>query len=57
MNENFEVTKKFIIDVLNDKHYNSDMSNDMNFTINWISEIFKFDKNQINELKNLANLL
>ena len=56
MNENFEVTKKFIIDVLNDKCYNSDMSNDMNFTINWISEIFKFDKNQVNELKKLANL-
>ena len=56
MNENFEVTKKFIIDVLNDKHYNSDMSNDMNFTINWISEIFKFDKNQVNELKKLANI-
>lgn len=56
MNENFEVTKKFIIDVLNNKRYNSDMSNDMNFTINWISEIFKFDKNQVNELKNLANL-
>ena len=56
MNENFEVTKKFIIDVLNDKYYNSDMSNDMNFIINWMSEIFKFDKNQVNELKKLANL-
>lgn len=56
MNENFEVTKKFIIDVLNDKRYNSDMSNDMNFTINWISEIFKFNKKQISELKKLANL-
>ena len=56
MNENFEVTKKFIIDVLNDKRYNSDMSNDMNFTINWISEIFKFNKKQISKLKKLANL-
>jgi len=56
MNENFEVTKKLIIEMLNDKCYNSDMSNDMNFTINWISEIFKFDKNQVNELKKLANL-
>ncbi len=56
MNENFEVTKKLIIDVLNDKCYNSDMSNDMNFTINWMSEAFEFDKNQVNELKKLANL-
>jgi hypothetical protein len=56
MNENFEVTKQLIIEMLNDKHYNSDMSNDMNFTINWISEIFKFNKKQISELKNLANL-
>ena len=56
MNENFEVTKKFIIDVLNHKCYNSDMSNDMNFTINWLSEIFRFNKKQISELKNLANL-
>jgi len=56
MNENFEVTKQLIIEMLNDKRYNSDMSNDMNFTINWISEIFKFDKNQVNELKKLANL-
>lgn len=56
MNENFEVTKKLIIEVLNDKCYNSDMSNDMNFTINWISETFKFNENQVNELKKLANL-
>lgn len=56
MNENFEVTKQLIIEMLNDKRYNSDMSNDMNFTINWISEAFEFDKNQVNELKKLANL-
>ena len=56
MNENFEVTKKLIIEMLNDKSYSSDMSNDMNFTINWISETFKFNEKQIKELKYLAGI-
>lgn len=60
MNENFEQIKNIIINeinlMINDEFPQHMMDAVIRDIIKASTKLYKFDKNQVNELKNLANL-